>query len=113
MNLKDALKCDFKDEEKVKEFKKFMSKVEWFKDKEVTQENMEKLMIAVRKKHKIRISYICPASELSYGFMIRNDENNAWIETIYAMSMFEGFAKSILVMYTFKVKGVKFKTGEK
>ena len=109
MNLKQALLCDFNNEDQVKEFNVFLSKIKWLEGKELTLENFEKLVRVIKKKYKVRISYICPASELSYGFMIRNDVNNTWIKTIYATSIYEGFAKSIIVMYAHAVKGVVFK----
>lgn len=111
MNLGQAIHANFDDKEQVKEFNKFMKKIEWLNDKELSIETFEKIAQICRKKYKVRLAYIQPSSERSYSFMIRKDETNEWLETVYVSSMYEGFAKSVLIMYAHIKKGIKFQTG--
>jgi len=88
-----------------------LSKTKWldkYSQDEITLEILEKLYLKVKNKYSVSIGYIQDAGDNSWVFMIKNTETHSWINTVYAISLFEGMAKSILTLYGYLVKEIAF-----
>lgn len=62
---------------------------------------IERMLQSIKKKHEMYIGYIMPVNpddeRIHYSFSLRF--RNEHIDTVFARNIFEGFAKSLLVLY--------------
>lgn len=115
MKLEDFLVLDIRVEGNKELLQRALSKTKWlekFSPKEIEIEVLETLYKKVVKKYDGGIAYVQNAGDDSWSFMIRNHKTNAWINTIYAYTLFEGMAKTVLVLYGYYIRGMKFKDAE-
>jgi hypothetical protein len=109
------LNMDCRLPENMAKLKKAVNSMKWFERfefEEITPNTVEQGYLRVEKKYGIRIGYIQKASELSWSIMIKSDEGK-WIDTVICHTLFEGMCKTMIVLYGYLVKGIKFKTEEK
>jgi len=112
ITLEDILSFDIRVGENNKRLRTALTKTKWlerFSPEELTIEVLEKIYRKVIKKYPGSLAYIQSAGEDSWAFMVRQEETGAWIHTVYAITLFEGIAKVILVMYGYFIKGLTFK----
>ncbi len=116
MKLKEIIDIDCRASEGVEKLKRALVKTSWldrFEPEQITIEVLEKAYKKIEAKYPARISYISNAGDNSMLAMIKRTDNHRWIETVYFISFWECMAKTILVLYGYFIKGVKFKDKEK
>lgn len=112
VGIEDLIIMDCRLPEDMAKLKRAVNKTKWFERfdfEDITPSTVEEGYLKVEKKYKIRIGYIQKASELSWCIMLK-DKDGKWIESIICHTLFEGMCKTILVLYGYLVKGIKFKT---
>lgn len=112
MKLVDIIRMNCEDG--IELLQKALSKTSWLEKyaeepTEITMAVMESLYKAVIKKYSGGIAYISRSSQTSWAAMIKNNTTHAWIETVFFITFYECLAKTLLVMYGYFVKGIKFK----
>jgi hypothetical protein len=70
--------------------------------RELEVEDLEIIMKKIGKKYNVGLGYILPGpiAEGHYSFMLKEIKNGKHIGTVFAFSMFEGFAKAAIWLYT-------------
>lgn len=107
MKLSEILQLDAREADIEPILKRALIKiVPPLKDKDqndISVEVLEKVARKVAKKYDIGIAYILsgPSDESYYSFMIKSLDKHEHIDTVYAMTIFEGFAKSIIRMFAY------------
>ena len=81
---------------------------ERFELEDITPSTVEEGYNRIEKKYGVKVGYIQKASENSWSIMIRTKEGK-WVETVFCNSLQEGMYKTILVLYGYLVKDIKFK----
>jgi len=76
------------------------------KDKDpddITIDVLEKVARKIAQKYDVGIAYILsgPSKESYYSFMVKSLDKHEHIDTVFAQTMFEGFAKSIIRMFAY------------
>lgn len=67
---------------------------------ELATDDIEKLVLKVQKVYPLTVAYIMRNDDY-YTLMLKRSDNHEWLQTIYARSMFEGFSKSLIFMYSY------------
>jgi len=112
ITLEDILSFDIRVGKNEERLRTALTKTKWlerFSQKELNIEILEKVYRKAAKKYCGSLAYVQSAGDKSWAFMIRNDESGAWIHTVYAITLFEGLAKTILVLYGYFIKEMNFK----
>jgi hypothetical protein len=112
MKLADILRMNCEDG--VEPLQRALSKTSWLEKyaeepSEITMAILESLYKAVVKKYPGGIAYISHSNQTSWAAMIKHNTTHAWIETVFFITFYECLAKTLLVMYGYFVKGIKFK----
>ena len=111
ITLESIIADKYEKEENIKRLKIALTKTKWlekYKPEEIDISVLEKLYRKVTNKYPGRIGYIQNAGDDSWAFMVRHEETGQWIHTAYAITLFEGIAKTILILYGYFIKGIKF-----
>jgi hypothetical protein len=108
VKLKEALQLDLRVKGNKELLVEMLVSLPFFKD-EPAMEDLEVVLGKVQRKYPVSLAYIMrgPAQDDYYSFMIKRSDTNDWIYTVYARSMYEGFAKTILIMYEYIKKNLK------
>jgi len=110
LTLKELLRLDMRVKENAKKLQNALLILPFFEDREkVNMSDLEKLVAKHEEKYPIMLSYIMPTPKVSgdpkyYSFMVKTSDTHEHVDTIYALSMFEGFAKVLLLMYSWSKK---------
>lgn len=115
MSIAKVLLLDMRKKENEDKIRSLLVKTKWlakFEKEELTVEILEKCYRKVTKKYPAYLSYIMSCSEESWSFMLKNSDDHKWIETVYAITLFEGLAKILIVLYGHFVKNMAFKYEE-
>ena len=109
LKLKEALQLDFRVKGSKNAMIEMLQTLPFFSVQEPTMDGLEAAMQKMQNKYPVSLSYIMrgPDRDNYYSFMIKRSDNNEWIHTVYARSMFEGFAKTVLVMFGYIKKNFK------
>lgn len=100
MKLSEILQLDLRVKENHEALSEALLKLPFFGRKPSVDE-LELAVWKMQKKYPVRLSYVMPSTieDQFYSFMIKNWNTNEWLKTIYAMTMYEGFAKTALYMF--------------
>lgn len=106
LKLNDILQLDLDKKGNELLLRKALTKTPFFKNsnpEDLGVEDLEKIVKKIRKKYPVTISYIMlgPLDENFYSFSLKENEEHKHIGTIYGRTLFEGFAKSILLLYSY------------
>jgi hypothetical protein len=102
------LNCEEKANRKL--LREALLKLPMFKDvdpREITTDMLEKVIWKMEDKYPVMLSYVMRSPTKEEGqprylsFMLKNSETHEWIKSVYAISMFEGFAKVALCLYAY------------
>jgi len=109
--IKKALILDCRKEENVDRIKQILTKTKWLEKFADTPENLtldvlERLYKKVIKKYPAQIGYIQNAGDNSWAFSLKHTETHEWLYTIYAYTLWEGIAKSLIVLYAVFIKNI-------
>lgn len=82
---------------------------------ELNTDDLEKVVKKVSQEYPIKIGYIWPANgDMNYlSFMIKSSETHEMLKTVFSLTLFEGYAKSLFFMYGFMQKQQKEDEGTK
>lgn len=116
MKVSDILLLDCREKENRKLLRKKLKGLPMFIDSdkewnEINTDDVEKVVNKVQTKYPITIGYIMISydDELYYNLMIKEKATHKWVTTVYAKTLFEGYAKSLFVMYNYIKKMKKEK----
>lgn len=115
MSLYEILHLDVTVEDGKERLLTALTKTSWlskFDRDDITVEVLEKLYSKVRNKYNGQISSIHHVSYLSMQCTLVNNENSAWIATLYFTTCWECLAKVILALYGYYMKGIRFNKSE-
>lgn len=105
------LNCEKEDD--IRRLKKSLMKLPFMKsEKDLQTDNLEKLVKKIEIRNMIHLSYVMRsivAGEDTYTGMIKTDtdkEKGKWLKTVYSITMWEMFAKTLFYMYYY-VEGQK------
>lgn len=111
MKLSEILMLDCREEEKMRQLRKCLLRIpaiinlnkEWNK---ITTDDLDKIVYKYVKKYPITIGYInlVESDVTHYSIMIKEKGTHEWLKTVYSISLFEGFAKSLLFIYAYVKK---------
>lgn len=114
MKLNDILQLDFRNKEDRITLRKALVRLPFFQEqdpREITFEDLEKALNKMCKKYPIMLAYIMFSKvdddERYYSLMIKHSETNEWLKTVYAISMFEGYGKAVIFMYSYIKNNLK------
>lgn len=103
MKLDDIMNISCKDEESKEKLKQALRKVKPFKSyEEVSLEQLEKFVKQVVYKYDVILQYMTISKmdgRLMYTLSMKNDKGK-WLGTVYAISMYELFAKLSIKLYS-------------
>lgn len=96
-----------------------LKKTKWFKGKELTFENMQKVYDMVHEKYNYSAGTMM-RTKVSWSATVQKIESKPeenyfkaiWIDTVYAYDLEELMYKILLLLYFSIVEGVKFKDAE-
>ena len=113
--VESLLILDFRKKENKKKIKSMLIKTKWFKRFNIEDINIEVLEQGYRKvieKYPALISYVHQSSRDSWAFNLKRSDNNQWIHTIYCNTLEEGMIKTMIVLYAYFIKGMRFRKEE-
>lgn len=73
---------------------------EW---QEINTDDLDKLVYKIVNNYPIIMGYIQMVNDdkIHYSIMIKHSETHEWLCTVYSISLFEGYAKTLLFMYAY------------
>ena len=110
MKISEVIKMNCTSPDKKEILKNTLLKTPFFKGKSPEDIHVEDLEYALRKivsRYPITLGYVMPSftsEEFHYAFMLKRSDTHQWLDTIYALDLFEGYAKSVLYAYAFTRK---------
>lgn len=108
-----TVRCD--DEEGIEFLEKILMKLPFCNDGDVSMERLEKVLRKYEYKYDLLLGYIMrykPKNKkdrheiFHYSLMLKN-EAGEWLETVYAVTVWEGFAKLLIFIYKYVQDGCK------
>lgn len=112
--LKSIIRLDVREDKNRQKLVKALLKTKWLKkfdlDAIESTKLLEKLYRKVIKKYPGHISYVMSDGEnQTWALMVKNSDTGEWIFTVYAVTLWEGLAKVLLVLYGYHILGYKFR----
>ncbi len=107
----DLLALDVRKTGSTKKLAEALTKTKWlrkFEAESLTVEILEKCFMKVTSKFPAHIGYIQKAGDESWAVMLKRTDDGKWITTVYAISLFEALAKSLIALYAHFEKGIEF-----
>lgn len=111
MTVRQIIETDFRKEEGRKIIQKALKKIGKFAEYEedVPISEIERFIFAVTRKYQICVQYLFfpkKHKEVEYYCAdIKRDDNDEWISAVYAVQIYEMFAKIAILMYSIVKKG--------
>ena len=103
MTLDEIMNLSCKDDEGKVKLNKALRKIKTFRDyEEISLEQLEKFVKKVVYKYDVTLQYITISrmdGRLIYTLSTKNDKGE-WLGTVYAISMYELFAKLSIKLYS-------------
>ena len=108
MKTSEILMLDCRERENRKQLRKCLLRISIVKNldkewNEINTDDLDKLVIKIMNKYPIIIGYVQPVmgDNTHYSIMIKHKKTHEWLQTVYAVTLFEGFAKSLIFMYSY------------
>ncbi len=109
LKISEILFIDARKEGALEAIHEALYKLPFFNDKiSITTDELEEAIKKMQKKYPVMMAYITTSpganedEPLSYfSFMVKRTDNHAHIKTVYSMTLHEGLAKVVLLMFGF------------
>lgn len=104
MKISQVLNLDLRNEGAMEELQASLSKLPFPTD---TVEQLERAVSKMQVRYPLRLAYIMPIIGdddeplITYSFMVKRTDNHAHVKTVYAKTLYEGVAKTALLMYAY------------
>lgn len=116
MAIVDYIRLKVEGDAEIDKLRKAVIKTKWFArfdPEELSLEVLENGYKKVSTKYEAGIGYVRSGSEESWTFMVKDFKTHEWVETIAALTLYEGLCKTILVLYGYIEKGMLFQNKER
>lgn len=113
--VEKVLSIDIRKPGSEKKLRQILAKLSWFErfaPEDITLDVLEKCYLKVTKKYPGELGYVLSSGDKSWVFMVRNSETGDWIHSVHAITLWEGLAKCLIVLYAHFIKNIPFYTKE-
>lgn len=89
---------------------KILLKLPFAKDGDISTDKLERVFLKYEEKYDIRLGYISrykpkDGKHMVSSFMLKTEEKSEWIDTVYAVNIWEGYAKLLILTYKYVQDG--------
>lgn len=118
MKLKEVIEGDFRVDGTKEEAQRYLKKIPILnkvtpEGQDVSLDSLERLLVNMLRKHDISMRYIMLTiirDEVPwYSVSFKDKQSNEWIHSLYAISIYELYCKSVLYCYALIKRGEKEK----
>lgn len=106
VKISELLLLDIRKDGSIELIKEALRRLPFFSEASITTDSIEEAIKKMQKKYPVKLSYIMGSSgdndeepATYYSLMIKRIDTHEHIKTIYAITLFEGLAKTAIFMF--------------